>query len=79
MFLLLACSRLYTTSMYNIDVPYLTHLRMKSYIAHMNTYLTYLPTFLYLIVYSAIVKKEKKKEKRKMSLILRYSRKTFQS
>lgn len=35
---------------------------MKSYIAHINTYLTYLPTFLYLIVYSAIVKKEKKKE-----------------
>lgn len=75
MFLLLACSRLYTTSMYNTyRCTLLTYLRMKSSIAHMNTYLTYL-TFLYLIVYSAIVKKEKKKEKekRKMSSILRCS------
>lgn len=43
-------------------LPYLPYLRMKSYIAHMNTYLTYL-TFLYLMVYSAIVKKEKKRVK----------------
>lgn len=76
--------------MYNIDVPYLTHLRMKSYIAHIRStvyyvnvqylsmyltyslaneilhyahvYLPYLPTFPYLTVYSAIVKKKKKKE-----------------
>lgn len=55
--LLLACGRLYTTSMYNTyRCTLLTHLRMKACIAHMNTYLTYLPTFLYLIVYSAIVK-----------------------
>lgn len=47
--------------MYNIDIR--THLRMKSYIAQMITYLTYLPTFPYLIVYSGIVKKEKEKKK----------------
>lgn len=37
---LLAVDCILHTSMYNIDVPYLTHLRMKSCIAHMNTYLT---------------------------------------
>lgn len=50
-----------TTSMYNIDVPYFYSLANE--ILHCaHEYLPYLATFLYLIVYSAIVTKEKKKE-----------------
>lgn len=39
---------------------------MKSYITHMNTYLGTLPTYFSIphSVYSAIVKKEKKKKKK---------------
>lgn len=60
--LLLACGRLYTTSMYNIDVPYFYSLANE--ILHCaHKYLPYLPTFPYLMVYSGIVKKEKKKKK----------------
>lgn len=47
-----------------IPIDILTYLRMKSYITYINTYLPYLPTFPYLIVYSAIVKEGKEKEKR---------------
>jgi len=65
MFLLLACSRLYTTSMYNIDVPYLTHLRMKASIAHMNTYL---PTY-FSIPHSIFSHREEGKEKKKKDVI----------
>lgn len=50
--------------MYNIDVPYLTHLRMKAYITHMNTHLTSLLFHTSWYLFSAIVKKEKKRVKK---------------